>query len=323
MLATVGSVLPIATGGILGFGLYGLIYWLTRGIVWLLNVCGLAVAPHANAIAFYPTIFFLAVFGLGFVVTLVRGLQQTLYPETIDGRSAFYPLVAQGPLKVTIRVLAVAVPLLLLVLLFALGIRATWIYIALQLFLVYGSAPTWQGVTRTQTPTLSPQIEEGVAKLFRACGWEVLVTPKSPATDDFSALLSVIDLIAEGPQGAFAVEICAAGAEDSERADIAQASNLQTTAWRLSDYRVQLGIHAETVRPALVLVGRTAGPHLESFSARSDIPIIQIPAEILQKIESGDSNVLGPIAAQLLDPLIADGRDWSSRNLPGAAAQTT
>jgi hypothetical protein len=322
ILAAAGSVLPPAAGGMLGFLIYAAVYWITGGIALFLNLCGVAVAPDATAIAFYPTIVFLVLFGFGFVVNVVRQIQQTLYPETADGRSAFYSLVAQGGFKVTVRVLAVVVPLIVMAVLFALGVRATWIYVVLQIALVYGSSPTWQGVARTHTPTPSPQIEEAVAKLFRANGWEVMVAPTSPATDDLGALLSVCDLIAEGPEGAFAVEIGPADEKDSERADIARASNLQTTAWRLLDYRERLGIQAETVRPALVLVGRTAGPRLESFSARSGISIIQIPAEMVKKIESSDSEILGPIAANLLSPLMTDGSESSQRGVPGIGTAT-
>jgi hypothetical protein len=304
ILAAAGSVLLPATGGVMGFIIWALVYWITRGVAFLLNLCGVAVAPDASAFAFYPTVFFLLLFGIGFVVRLVRQIQQTLYPETADGRSAFYSLVAQGRLKVILRILVVAVPFIMMALLFASGTGATWMYVVLQIVLVYCSGPTWQGVAQTHTPAPSPQIEEAVANLFRVNGWEVMVAPATPATNDLGALLSVVDLIAEGPAGAFAVQIAPPEEKDSERMDIACASNLQTTAWRLHDYREQLSIHAETVRPALVLAGRMAGPRLESFSGRSGISMIQIPAELLPKITSRDSGDLGSIAATLLSPLM-------------------
>lgn len=329
MLAAAGAVLPAATAGILGFIVYGVCYFLTKLEIWVLGLFGVPLAHDPRIFAFYPTIFFLAVFGLAFVVTLVRRIQQTLYPETADGRSAFYPLVAQGLSKVTLRILAVAVPVALTAVFVALGVKTTWIYVVLQIAFVYCAGPTWQRVSQTHTTAASPQIEDAVAKLFRATGCEVMVSPASPVspehpeTHDLGALLSVVDLIAEGPSGAFAVEIASSEQGDSERADIARASNLQTTAWRLQEYRERLGIQAETVRPVLVLVGRGAGPNLESFSARGGISIIQIPAEAVEKIVAGDSETVSSMAADLLSPLMADRRESSPLPMSGSSVATT
>ena len=309
MLAVVASVFPLAAVGWLVLLCYGLIYWGVQLVVFLLKLFGTIVHPDPKTIAFYPTIFVLATLGLSSVVLLLKGLRQTLYPETTDGRSAFYPLVAQGRIRVAIRVFAVLVPTIVVVALVAAHVNASWAYVLLQVILIYASGPTWMGAQQNREATKSPQIVEAVAKLFMAGDYYVTLAPTSRSTDDLGPLLSAIDLIAEGPHRAFAIQIAHDREGDSERVDITQASNLQTTAWSLYQYRERLGIRAETLGPALVFVGRAAGPHLRAFSARNKIPLIEINQEKLLQMQAGDPRTLRPIAAESLSSLLIEDED--------------
>ncbi len=320
ILATIAAVFPPATAGVLTLSIYGLVYSAVQIVRLLLHRFGVIAHLHPETIAFYPAFFVLALFGLASIVNVVSQIRQTLFPDTPGGRSAYYPIVAKGLVGIAWRVLIVAVPIIAVVLLAEFYIRATWPYIILQIWLFFAVVATWSTGAQVRQPLKSQQVIESIGKLFKACDYHVTFEPSSRSTDDLGPLLSTVDLIADGPQGAFAIEIRHDSRPISESMDLMQASNLQTAAWGLRRYRERLGIQNEVLWPVLIFVGQEADPNLREFCRRNKIVVIEIDEQLFLRIQTDDPDTLRQIAKELVGRLEVE---WMEIKSSGATISAT
>jgi hypothetical protein len=319
ILATVAATFPPATAGVLTLLIYGLAYWAGQLVRFLLHTFGLIAHLPPETIAFYPAFFVLALFGLASIAMVISQIRKTLFPDTPGGRSAYYGIVAKGRAEVAMRVLIVAVPIIVLVL-SAEVYMATWPYVVLQIWLFFTVSPTWLTGTRVRQPLKSQKVVESIGNLLKACDYHVTFEPSSRSTEDLGPLLSTVDLIAEGPRGAFAIEIKHDSRPVSESMDRMQASNLQTAAWGLRRYRERLGIQSEVLWPVLIFIGREADPNLREFCRRNEIVVIEIDEQLFLRIQTGDADTLRQIAQELVGRLEVE---WMEIHSPRVTSSST
>ncbi len=294
ILATIAATFSPAIAGALTLLIYGLVYWIVQLLRVLLETFGIIWDLRPDSIA---------VFGLASVASVISQIRQTLFPDTPGGRSAYYGIVAKGRARVAIWVLIVAVPIVAVVLLVEIYMHVTWPYALLQIWLLLAAQPTWLTGTRVRQPVKSQQIVETIGNLLKACGYYVTLEPSSRSTEDLGPLLSTVDLIAEGPHGAFAIEIKHDTGPVSESMGRMRASNLQTAVWGLRRYRERLGIQTDVLRPALVFIGQQADPKLREYCKRNEIILIEIDEQLFLRIKTGDSDTLRQIAQELVSQI--------------------
>ena len=320
ILAAIAATFSPAFAGVLTLLSYGVIYWIVQLVRFVFDKFAINAHLVPETIAFYPAFFVLALFGLASIANVVLQIRQTLFADTPGGRSAYYGIVAKGRAVVAMRVLIVAVPIIVLVLSAELHM-ATWPYVVLQIWLFFTVSPTWLTGTKGLQPPKSQQIVETIGNLFKACGYYVTLEPSSRSTEDLGPLLSAVDLIAEGPQGAFAIEIKHDPRPVSESMDRMQASNLQTSAWGLSRYRERLGIQHEVLWPVLVFVGRKADPNLREFCKRNQIILIEIDEQQFLRIQKGDADTMKQFAQELVSQMEADRTAINTLGATSSSAQ--
>jgi hypothetical protein len=320
ILAAVAATFAPTVAGALTLLIYGLTYWTVQLVRFSLHAFGITAHLRPETIAFYPAFFMLALFGLASIPQVVSQIRQALFAETPDGRSAYYAIVAKGRGRVAMWILIVAVPTIAVVLLAQIYMHATWLYVLLEIWLLCAVQSTWSTAFRVRKAVKSQQIVETIGNLFKACGYYVTLEPSSRSTEDLGPLLSTVDLIAEGPHGAFAIEVKHDLRPVSESIDRMQASNLQTAAWGLRRYRERLGIQSEVLWPVLVFIGREADPNLHEFCKRSEIVLMEFDEQLFLRIQTADAHRLRQIAEELVGRLEVE---WMEINSPSATSSST
>ncbi len=305
LLGFVGAIATPAATSLVGVFFYGIAYWLTRLGLWIASWFGGEPRIDVSSIAFWVSLFFVAVVGLAGTVPTVQKLAKQLYPQTAGLRSALYSLAAfRGVLAFAILTGALLLFVGgLLIALLAPGVSGTWWFSLLLAWALVGMGVPLQELGKGEEVSAeSESIIRAVRELFEAGGYKVVASPRTGREDIDPLLVTTPDLYAESPERGFAIEVKTA-AYAAEAEDWGELSDLSSAAWALGSYLNEGSEEEPTpVEPLLVLVGLDPPPPVKIYQKKGLLRVLRIEDKKILKefLKTEDGEKRGAMARRYL-----------------------
>lgn len=250
-----------------------------------LNWLGLSIAFNATTIAFYLTFAFALVCGLGVAAAIGQSIATRIYSVSVSSRNVDYSktLGAQNRIYLYIALTLLALNVMVVLDFFVTG-KGFWFHVVLQLIPYLASAWLLDLGTRVYTDS---EIVKGIARMFRAQGFDVVISPR--ATDPkLQGMLTGIDMLATKPNEAYVIQVKTASSSTAD-VDWTVGSGLQTKAVVLGvpEIAEELGLASlsgKKILPLLIICGRKKDQTLEEFSSRYHLDVVTLDAEAVNRL---------------------------------------
>jgi hypothetical protein len=248
-----------------GMILYGVWYLLVYLGGYLARLTGADVHPPAAEWASWVSLMGGALLAVA-PVESAKGLVASLYPSAAGSRSAFFPLLSKR-WGIGLAVLGVVAGLAIMAVL--LDPRGKAFAVGLLLLLFYSSFPLTE--LRVRQAGLDAEAVESISRVLERSGYSVMRSPRT-GRPEIDPLIDDVDLLVEGDERAFALEIKSSAAD--ALVEWNAAAGLKTAASVLEAELTQ-GSRL-SIRPVLVVVGGRIAPSLSHFSEQESVPVIHL-----------------------------------------------
>ncbi len=304
VFGTVGAMRLPAGAGIICFLLYAVVY----GLLWVLGLGAERLewdVPDPSRYAWYASAGIAALYVLLMANTSASRLATQLYPDAGGLRSAFFALMTHSARDVVmgLSVGLAGLAIYLLVVWWTDITIFTWWTNFLLTAAIGGMTARLErtGPLGRESPRETKSIQ-AVKRLFEACGYEAVAAPRT-GQPSFDPLLVDLDLLAMGPERAYAVDVESSSTAASgvtrkaysrvERASRFAATNLSedlpNAAWVIGEYlRDRNSRSVPEVEPMVVVVGREATDFEKFIWTGSGIGLSEIPGDGVERILAFD-----------------------------------
>jgi len=279
LLAGISATSMPAFVGLLWMLLYGILYGGTWVISQLITLIGLQASWNLDAIAYYPSMVMILLFGLTILFSDSEQNILKLYPGTAGLRSVYYQFFTSkrsSLVNTTIIATLVFAGVSLLFLFTSWNLNLYFIFI--QFFLFYGAIPMSINAELEQSSADAINL---VGDMYREAGFDIEWEPR---TEDASIdpLLVNLDLLAtKGGQHVFVT--VKEPSKGSAPTDYKTASALEQAAWVLSDAR---GLPMDQVETRVVMFGTTLEENKRKGFYQTQVGLTELSGEDIARIKA-------------------------------------